>query len=298
MKSTFRMMGIADYITLCNGLLGVSAILFLILAVNDFSDPYQDGIKSQYVWASVICILLSAIGDTIDGPIARRYSKVRFLGGNLDIMSDSISFTVAPSLLIFVMYGRMGSATPFWTLLLGMSCCWVVATGMMRLARFAYEEGGDYSYFLGISTPVNALFLLSISTLIWLQPSSGFGPELSTWDCTNFCFGRGEPHPYFDFLIVPAMLVSGSLMISERKMSKLKNSPGNYLGLLAITSIFLSSILQFRHTLGGVGDYEETANFGTFFMLIITLLLTIIYFITGPKISEKENSIIVRSESE
>ena len=178
MKSTFKMMGIADYVTLCNGLLGVSSILFLILAVNDFSDPYQDGINSHFVWASVLCILFSAIGDTIDGPIARKYSKVRLLGGNLDIMSDSISFTVAPSLLIFVMYGRMGSATPFWTLLLAISCCWVVATGMMRLARFAYEDGGSTDYFIGVSTPVNALFLISISTLIWLQPSSGIARSL------------------------------------------------------------------------------------------------------------------------
>ena len=288
MRTTFRMMGIADYITLCNGLFGVSSILFLILAVNDFSDPYQDGINSQYVWASILCILCSAIGDTIDGPIARKYSKVRLLGGNLDIMSDSISFTVAPSLLIFVMYGRMGSATPFWTLLLAASCCWVVATGMMRLARFAYEEGGDVDYFLGVSTPVNALLLISVSTLVWLQPSSGIGPELSTWDCSNYCFGRGETHPYFDFIIVPIMLISGSLMISDRKMSKLKSGPGKYLGLLAISSILISSFLQFRHTLGGVGDYEETASLWTFIMLFITFLLVFTYLVMGPNITENE----------
>ncbi len=298
MKSTFRMMGIADYITLFNGLLGVSSILFLILAVNDFSDPYQTGINSQYVWASILCILLSAIGDTIDGPIARKYSKVRLLGGNLDIMSDSISFTVAPSLLIFVMYGRMGSATPFWTLLLAISCCWIVATGMMRLARFAYEDGGDTDYFLGVSTPVNALFLISIGSLIWLQPSAGIGPDLSMWDCDNFCFGRGEPHPYFDFLIVPFMWISGSLMISERKMSKLKNSPGKYFGLLTILSISFSSLLQFRHTLGGVGDYEETANMGTFLMLCLTFSLIVAYLLMGPTITKNTANNSENMESE
>ena len=69
-------------------------------------------------------------------------------------------------------------------------------------------------------------------------------------------------------------------------MSKLKNGNGKYLGLLAIMSILTSSILQFRHTLGGVGDYEETASLGTFLMLVVTLLLICMYFIMGPKFEE------------
>ena len=40
MKSTYRMMGIADFITLANGLLGVAAILFIILAVEELQNPY------------------------------------------------------------------------------------------------------------------------------------------------------------------------------------------------------------------------------------------------------------------
>ena len=76
MKTTYRMMGIADYITLANGLLGVSAIFFVILAVEDLRQPYYDGgIRTKYIWLAMLCILLSAFGDIIDGPIARKYSK-------------------------------------------------------------------------------------------------------------------------------------------------------------------------------------------------------------------------------
>ena len=103
------MMGIADFITLANGLLGVAAILFIILAVEKLQNPYfSDGVKTNYIWGAMTCILLSVAGDIIDGPVARKYSKRKLLGGTLDVMSDCISFCVAPALLMFVMFGRWG----------------------------------------------------------------------------------------------------------------------------------------------------------------------------------------------
>ena len=82
MKSTYRLMGIADFITLANGLLGVTALMFIILAVEELQNPYfSDGVRTNYIWAAMMCILLSVIGDIIDGPIARRYSKRKLLGG-------------------------------------------------------------------------------------------------------------------------------------------------------------------------------------------------------------------------
>ena len=62
MKTTYRMMGLADYITIFNGLLGTMAILFLMLAVEDMSQPYfEGGIKANYIWLAMLCIFLSAI---------------------------------------------------------------------------------------------------------------------------------------------------------------------------------------------------------------------------------------------
>ena len=46
MKTTFRMMGIADIITLATGLLGVAALMFIVLAVEELQNPYfADGVK-------------------------------------------------------------------------------------------------------------------------------------------------------------------------------------------------------------------------------------------------------------
>ena len=62
MRTTFRMMGSADFITIGNGLLGTLAIFFLMLSVEDMSQPYFDGgIKADYIWAAMMCIFLSAI---------------------------------------------------------------------------------------------------------------------------------------------------------------------------------------------------------------------------------------------
>ena len=46
------MMGIADYITIVNGLLGVMAIVFVLLAVEDMGEPYYEGgVLTDYIWA-------------------------------------------------------------------------------------------------------------------------------------------------------------------------------------------------------------------------------------------------------
>ena len=109
MKTTFRLMGIADWITLSNGLLGTFSIACLILAFDNFS-VIDEG-SEKYIWWAMLLIIASVFGDLIDGPIARAYSKRRHLGGYLDLMSDSISFGVAPSLLVFGLFSRWGDAT-------------------------------------------------------------------------------------------------------------------------------------------------------------------------------------------
>lgn len=285
MRTTYRLMGLADFITLGNALFGSTAILFLILAVNDLNQPYQDGIRNWYIWAAQLCIIISMIGDAIDGPVARRYSKRQILGGSLDIMSDSLSFAVAPSLLIFVMYGRMGEATPLWTVILGLSCCWLVATGMLRLARFEHDQGSNYPWFHGLSSPANAVFLLSLSSLIWLQPSTGIGPGLSIWDC-SLCYGQGEGKPWFDFLIVPAMLISGGLMISDRRLSKLKKGIPMMLSVFGLSSLLIGTILQLRHTAGGVGYMEEAVGISALVLFGITFLFSCIYILAGPRLCD------------
>ena len=67
MKTTYKMMRIAEYITILNALLRTLAIFFLLLAVDDMSEPYTEGgILTDYIWAAMLCILLAVIGYIID----------------------------------------------------------------------------------------------------------------------------------------------------------------------------------------------------------------------------------------
>ena len=289
MKTTYRMMGIADYITIVNGLLGTIAIFLLLLAVDDMGEPYTEGgVLTDYIWAAMLCILLSALGDIIDGPIARRYSKRQLLGGSLDIMSDSISFCVAPALMVFTMFGRWGEATPIWTISLAMACCWSIACGMLRLARFQHDEGGYVPYFYGLSSPANAMLILSAAGLIWLQPSSGYGPDLSTWNC-DICFGEGE-HPYLDFIMLPILFISGALMISDRKMSKLKSGIPLRLSVAQFVAILFAVIhaMSLTHKTDAAEDLSGTSF--TMFMFGVSLILVLVYIVLGPRLVDIEKA--------
>jgi len=255
MKSTFKLTGLADYITLGNAMFGTASIMFLILAVEDMSQPYGDGLKSKYIWASMLCIFLSAVGDIIDGPIARRYSKRKLLGGSLDIMSDCLSFCVAPALMMFIMFGRWGEAAPVWTVSLAIAGFWIIGTGMLRLARFQYEEGSDLPYFHGLSSPGNALLLMSAAGFIWLQPILNFGPPL---DDVRFCVeGIGNQvgcaaTPGLDMLILPIMFLSGAFMITDRRLSKLKHGLDLKLSILQMVCLLTAIIYALITT--GVSD--------------------------------------------
>jgi len=299
MKTTYRMMGIADYITLFNGLLGTAAILFIILAVEDLHQPYyQGGLRTHYIWLAMLCILASVIGDIIDGPIARKYSKRKLLGGSLDIMSDCLSFCVAPALLIFVMFGRWGEASPFWTMSLAIASCWIIATGMLRLARFQFEQASDLNHFVGLSSPANALLLLSVAGIIWIQPSIGIGPELTTWDCA-ICFGKGTAKPYFDFLMLPIMFISGGLMISDKPLSKLKGGIPRKLSVLQLLSMLIAILYSLKHTTISEHGNEMVGLNLAFILFIISALLVISYIVAGEKTdksSEQDENSIVAEE--
>lgn len=288
MKTTLRMMGIADYITIVNGLFGTLAIFFLLLAVDDMGDPYtQGGVLTDYIWAAMLCILLSAIGDIIDGPIARKYSKQQLLGGSLDIMSDCISFCVAPALMIFAMFGRWGEATPIWTISLAIACSWMIACGMLRLARFQHDEGGYVPYFYGMASPASAMLIISAAGLIWLQPSSGYGPDLTEWSC-GVCFGEGEK-PYLDFIMLPLLLISGGLMISDRKMSKLKSGIPMKLSVVQLTALLFGILHAMSLTHKDDVGIDLSGTSFTMFLFSVSLFLMLVYVIIGPRLVDLES---------
>lgn len=298
MKTTYRLMGIADFITLGNGLLGVAALMFIILAVEDLQNPFfEEGIKNNYIWGAMACIMFSVIGDIIDGPIARKYSKRKLLGGTLDVMSDCVSFCVAPALLMFVMFGRWGEASPMWTISLGIAAGWVIVTGMLRLARFQYEQASDKVYFHGLASPGNAMILITAAALIWLQPSSGFGPGVTT-DGLIDGFGRNSAStvekPFFDFLILPVMLISGGLMIADRKLPKNKRGLPMKISVIQGLSILFGVMLSWSGSALYAINIDDSKV--QFILFSISAILLIFYVISGPRLSKIQQQLLDESE--
>ncbi len=268
-------MGIADWITLGNGLLGTLSIVFLILAFDGFASKDDSHLSEYYIWIAMLFILLSVIGDIIDGPIARRYSKRRYLGSYLDLMSDAISFGVAPALLVFGMFSRWGEAAPYWTIPLAIACCWLVICAMLRLARFQYESDKEYPWFNGLASPGSALLMVSLAGLIWIQPEA-LGPDLIEWK-----YGEGN-HPALDGLVLPGCIIAGTLMISDRRFPKYKGGFGLKLTLMMLISILLGIVIQIAGYTTGNGAILS------FTLLSFSLILIVTHVVIGPTICEKE----------
>ena len=275
MKTTFRLMGIADWITLGNGLLGTLSILFLILAFDGFASVDDSHLSETYIWGAMLFILLSVIGDAIDGPIARRYSKRRHLGSYLDLMSDSLSFGVAPALLVFGMFSRWGEAAPYWTIPLAATCCWIIVCTMLRLARFQHESDDENPWFHGLASPGNALLIVALSGLVWVQPEA-LGPDMIEWR-----YGEGD-HPALDWLLLPGCLFSGALMISDRRLPKYKNGWKQKMMYVLMLLLLIAIAIQILGYTTGTGTLLSLSLFS------ISLFIILFHVVMGPSICEKE----------
>ena len=121
---------------------------------------------------AVICVLVAAFFDLVDGLSARLLKAFSRFGAELDSLADAISFGVAPSMVLFLwVRGALSYATDpyflgwYWIpFLLYTMCC------AFRLARFnvTIHQNGEQTkilknYFVGVPSPAGAgLILLPI----------------------------------------------------------------------------------------------------------------------------------------
>ena len=147
----------ADVITLGNALVGFLAITYVI-----------DG---RWLEASAL-IMAGVVMDGLDGLVARRWGSKHGRGQYLDSFSDTISFCIAPALLVYGVFydGARGSA---WTdpmnALAVVASTLIASFGILRLARFVQMDYGRES-FLGFPTPANALLVIALVGLFGASP--------------------------------------------------------------------------------------------------------------------------------
>ena len=173
-----KRVGYADGITILNAVAGYLAITFII-----------DGrfLETALLIMAALCL------DGLDGFVARRYGSTG--GGHyLDSFADTISFCIAPALMLYKIYydPMRGTAwvVPENTLAVAASTL-VAAFGILRLARFV-EADHEKGEFRGLPTPANAVLLTSMAYLF--GPTQAV-PVLLFSVLTSFLMISNVPYP-------------------------------------------------------------------------------------------------------
>ncbi len=180
--------------------------------------------KGDYYNAGLF-IFLSGFLDIFDGKIARLLGISSKFGVEFDSLADTVSFCVAPSLLVYNLYSGnlpfiLGAIISFTPLI----------CGTVRLAKYNLDtdENGHRSYFIGLSTPISTVTILAYMYF------------------NNYTFGKGF---YGDSNIALALvMILGILMLSPIPFPKvplitLKSSQSNTILLIILFVCSLSLLI-------------------------------------------------------
>ncbi|MCR4317449.1 MAG: CDP-diacylglycerol--serine O-phosphatidyltransferase [Planctomycetes bacterium] len=166
-------------ITLGNLVCGVAAIFFVINAES----LYAEGGNLSHLAYAAWLILAGMIFDVFDGQVARLTKTASEFGGELDSLSDAITFGVAPAALIYkvVPMIHIDIAWGFAAGTTGGRVLWAVCVfypicAILRLARF--NVGNDtsaesHSSFTGLPSPAAAGVIATL-VLLFFDYENGF----------------------------------------------------------------------------------------------------------------------------
>ena len=144
---------------------------------------------ARFEWA-MIMIILGAVFDFFDGMAARALHISSPIGKELDSLADIVTFGVAPSAMVFQLFGLV--VYPDWlqplSSYLPYTAFLMAAFSALRLAKFNLDER-QTSSFIGLPTPANALFWSSliVGELSWLA-SPRFNAVFLFLFMLMFCF--------------------------------------------------------------------------------------------------------------
>ena len=118
-----RLLKFADAFTLTNVAFGILSILFSI---------------SGTYWLACVMMILSVIGDFLDGKIAKLMNQQNEFGKELDSLADTVSFGVAPAIFGFSLI-QIQSPVAMICITVFLFC------GILRLARYNIMDSKDFS---------------------------------------------------------------------------------------------------------------------------------------------------------
>lgn len=190
---------IPNLLTLFNLLAGCVAVVYAFKSRLDLA---------------LYCVLVASFFDYIDGMMARLLRATSELGKELDSLADIVSFGVAPAAMLYV------ASENIWNIsILSYIPFLIPAFSALRLAKFNIDTRQETD-FMGLPTPANALFFISLANLVFDEPG------------------------YVNQYIIAAVVIFFSLiLISEIKLFSLKKVSGNNLKLAALLLLVPSIIV-------------------------------------------------------
>ena len=207
--------------------------------------------SGHFQWA-LIMIVAGAVFDFFDGMVARLVHASSPIGKELDSLADVVTFGVAPSAMIFQLFGMV--QYPAWMEplrdILPYTAFVMAAFSALRLAKFNLDTRQTTS-FIGLPTPANALF--------WATLIVGQLPFL--------CSGRFNALFLFLFMLMFSFLLVAEIPLFSLKFKSLswQSSKVQYIFLAGCVAILCLGL-------------------STFFCIILWyILLNIILLIGGHK---------------
>ncbi|MBN1256401.1 MAG: phosphatidylcholine/phosphatidylserine synthase [Planctomycetes bacterium] len=140
--------------------------------------PLHQG-PADLIYFACGLIFFAMVFDVLDGKVARMTNSASRFGGELDSLSDVVSFGIAPAVILTTSWIRIEpDSARWWSLVLGFGFIFA-ACASLRLARYNVEmDETAKNYFLGMPTPAAAGAVVSMFLLIhqpWLhEPLAGF----------------------------------------------------------------------------------------------------------------------------
>ena len=128
---------------------------------------------NQEFKAAAVCVLLSGIFDFFDGLVARALRVRSDIGKDLDSLADVISFGLLPGVILFRLLQTPfpgGSFIPYAGFIVTVFSAW-------RLAKFNNDQRQTID-FIGLSTPMNTLFIASLPFIALSYPAVIYHPAL------------------------------------------------------------------------------------------------------------------------
>ncbi len=136
---------------------------------------------------AAIFVGIAAFFDFADGFVARVLKSYSDIGKELDSMADMVSFGFTPAVVLFRLLQDASSGSAIWISdinVLPFIAFAITIFSALRLAIFNVDARQS-DVFIGLPTPANAIFILSLPFAVHFGSSSSIWHPLFSWMLAN-----------------------------------------------------------------------------------------------------------------